>query len=343
MTAVEDLPRGRPGLGVILVNWNRWQDTVECLESLMRSTVPLRVAVVDNASADGSLDRIEAWARGEQPAPLADPAMERFSRPPSPKPVACRRLGPGDDPTPGTEWLLLIDSGANLGFAGGNNVGLRALARDPSIGTFWLLNNDTVAEPGAGAALLAALAADPAAGMCGTVVRFYHRPDTVQALGGCRFNRWTGTSAGIGTGPAGAAFDPRAIAAQTDFVLGASLAVTRRFLDQVGPMQEDYFLYFEEIDWATRARGRFGIAFAPDAVVYHKEGGSIGSSSKRGGRSDLSDYYLMKSKLRFARRFHPLRLPSYWAVSAAQIALRLVRRQPRKALVMTRALLGLKG
>ncbi len=330
-------------LGVVLVNWNRWQDTLECLESLSRATVPLRVVVVDNASGDGSLDRIEAWARGEQDAPAADPTMARFSQPGCAKPVSIRRLGPEGDHALGMEWLTLIDSGGNLGFAGGNNVGLRALQGDPAIAAFWLLNNDTVAAAEAPANLLAAMATRPDAGMCGTVVRFYHRPGAVQALGGCRFNAWTGTSAGIGAGPADIPFDAAGVARDTDFVLGASLAVTRPFLEAVGPMEDRYFLYFEEIDWATRAKGRFGIAFAAGATVYHKEGGSIGSSSQKGGRSNMSEYYLMKSKLRFVRRFYPARLPVHWAVAVAQIGTRLLRRQPGKALVMTRALLGLKG
>ena len=161
----------------------------------------------------------------------------------------------------GTEWLTLIDSGGNLGFAGGNNVGLRALQGDPAIEVFWLLNNDTVVAAEAPANLLAGIEARSDAGMCGTVVRFYHRPGTVQALGGCRFNAWTGTSAGIGAGPADIPFDAADVARDTDFVLGASLAVTRPFLETVGPMEDRYFLYFEEIDWATRAKGRFGIAF----------------------------------------------------------------------------------
>ena len=334
---------GQARLGVILVNWNRWADTVECLESLARATIPLRVVVVDNASSDGSLDRIEAWALGEQAATATDPAMARFSQPAAAKPIACCRFGPGDPPCT-SGWLTLIDSGSNLGFAGGNNVGLRALQADPTLDCFWLLNNDTVAEADAAAAVLAALDATPGAGMCGTVVRYYHRPDTVQALNGSRFRSWTGASRGIGAGSdATTPFDAAAVARDTDFVLGASLAVTRGFLDAVGPMEEDYFLYFEEIDWAWRAAGRFTTAFAAAATVYHKEGGSIGSSSRRGGRSELSEYYLMRSRLKFIRRFRPALLPVHWAVATAQIAVRLLRRQPRKAIVMTRALLGLKG
>lgn len=329
-------------LGVILVNWRGAGDTVECLESLRRAGQPLRVVVVDNASGDGSLDRIEAWARGEQPAVPADSAMVRFSVPPAPKPIPYRRLAAGK--SGGDEWLTLIDSGSNLGFAGGNNVGLRHFAADPAIAWFWLLNNDTVVDAEAPAALVAQMAATPDIGMCGTVVRYYHRPDTVQALCGSRFNLLTGTSRSIGSGqPATAKFDAAQVARDTDFVLGASLAVSRAFLETVGPMEEGYFLYFEEIDWAWRAAGRFVIGFAPDAVVYHKEGGSIGSSGRKGGRSVMSEYHLMRAKLLFVRRFRPALLPLHWAVAAAQIGARLVRRQPDKALVMTRALFGLKG
>ena len=79
-------------VGVVLVNWNRWRDTVEALESLLHSTVPVRIIVVDNASADGSLDQIEAWARGDLVVEPASPAMARFSSPAWPKPVALRRI-----------------------------------------------------------------------------------------------------------------------------------------------------------------------------------------------------------------------------------------------------------
>ncbi len=330
-------------LGVVLVNWRGAADTVECLESLTRATIPLRVVVVDNASGDGSPGRIAAWARGEQPAVPASAAMAGFSTPPAPKPVAWQQRGPGESADDGA-WLTLIDSGGNLGFAGGNNVGLRFLLADPAIRYVWLLNNDTVAAPDAPAALVATLDAAPAAGMCGTVVRYYHRPDTLQALNGSRFNVWTGTSAGLASGaPAATPFDAATIVRDTDFILGASLAVTRAFVATVGEMEEAYFLYYEEIDWAWRNRGRFAVTFASGAVVYHKEGGSIGSSGRKGGRSNLSEYYLMRSKLKLIGRHRPYLLPVHWAVAAAQIALRLARRQPAKAMVMTRALLGLKG
>ncbi len=330
-------------LGVVLVNWNGWTDTLECLESLMRSTIPLKVVVVDNASTDGSLQRLARWAEGSLAATAADPAMARFSSPPVPKPLETVTLDMAAARTnaPGNTALTFLDAGGNLGFAGGNNVGLSYLMRDPVVAYVWLLNNDTVVEPGAGAALLAQLDASFNVGMCGTVVRYYDRPDTLQCLNGSRFNPWTGVSAGIAANrPATIPYDPAAVASATDMVLGASLAVSRRFVEVVGLMSEDYFLYFEEIDWAYRNRGRFPTSFARGAVIYHKEGGSIGSSSAKGARSLKADYWLLRSRLMFVRQHLPLMLPLHWLLSAALIVRRLLRRQPAKARVMLQALFG---
>ncbi|UAJ09329.1 glycosyltransferase family 2 protein [Glacieibacterium megasporae] len=334
-----------PRLGVVLVNWNRWSDTIECLETLLRSTIPLRIVVVDNASSDGSSDRIAEWAAGATPARALSPVFADMSQPGWPKPIVLRRLDAGTaaTATPDTSTITLIDAGGNLGFAGGNNVGLRFLFRASPIRHVWLLNNDTVVEPDAAMALLARMEATHKIGMCGTIVRYYHRPDVVQALNGSRFNLFTGQSRGIGEGqPGSMPFDPAKVARETDFVLGASLGVSRAFFETVGPMTEDYFLYFEEIDWAARNAGRFAIAFAHGAVVYHKEGGSIGSSAVKGRRSDASDYYLLRSRLGFIRRRALWLLPLHWLLALGQIARRLLRLQPKKALVLLRALLGLQ-
>ena len=328
-------------LGIVLVNWNRWADTIECLESVLRSTVPVRVVVVDNASADGSLAHIAAWAAGTQPAIPASSAMARFATPPLPKPIAIASLDAASARHTGPAPLTLIDGGGNLGFAGGNNLGIAHLLKDPAITQVWLLNNDTVVDPAAAGALLAAFDAGPAIGMCGTVVRYYHRPDRLQCLNGSRFNRYTGNSTGIAMDAAAdAPFDAVAVAAATDFVLGASMAVSRSFIETVGPMEERYFLYFEEIDWAFRNAGRFRIGFAAAATVYHKEGGSIGSSSVAGGRSAMSEYWLMRAKLMFVRRFLPTLLPLHLGLAMLQIGRRIVRRQPAKARVMVQALFG---
>ncbi|GGE00120.1 rhamnosyltransferase [Polymorphobacter glacialis] len=335
LNAAPEAAKGAAPVGVVLVNWNRWADTIEALESLLRSTVPVRVVVVDNASADGSFERIAAWAAGREPAAAASAPMARLSTPALAKPIALRRIAPDEAGTAelgAEDWLTLVDSGGNLGFAGGNNVGLRLLQTDPAVEIFWLLNNDTVVEADTAALLGARMLAEPRVGMCGTVVRYYWHPDRVQALNGHRLSWWTGTSKGINHGLSPeVAFDARQVARETDFVLGASLAVSRAFLETVGPMEESYFLYFEEADWAARNAGRFGIGFAAGAVVFHKEGGSIGSSGVPGARSEMSDYWLARSRLAFIRRHRPLLWPWHWLFSGALMARRLVRGQPAKA------------
>ena len=332
-------------LGIVLVNWNRWADTIECLESVLRSTIPVRIVVVDNGSTDGSLDKIAAWANGEQPVVPVSESMGRFSQPECPKPIPFARLTADEMQRPDAvakHVLTLVDAGANLGFAGGNNAGLRLLLAVPGIQWFWLLNNDTVIEANAAEALVRRMVTTHNIGMCGTVVRYYHKPDTIQALNGHRFNVWSGQSQGIGAKqPITTPFDPKRVVAQTDFVLGASLAVSRRFLETIGPMEDRYFLYYEEIDWAARNDRRFAIGFAHGAIIYHKEGGTIGSSGQPGARSLGSEYWLTRSRLAFIRRNRPILLPWHWLVTLSLIFRRLLQRQFRKAKAITRALFGM--
>jgi GT2 family glycosyltransferase len=334
----------RARLAVILVNWNRHTDTIECLESLLRSDERVRIVIVDNGSTDGTEERLVAWASGAEPYKPPMGPLKRLTSPPMAKPVNLRVLHAHelDSARPGDEQVTLICAGQNLGFSGGNNVGMRFAFADPAIAYCWCLNNDTVVDPAAPGAIVTRMNATHKVGMCGTQVRYYHRPGVWQALNGQRFKLLTGQSQGIGANqPVTRPFDPRKVARETDFVLGASLAVSRAFVETIGYMEESYFLYFEEMDWSVRNRGRFAIAFAHGAIVYHKEGGSIGSSDKKGERSEASEYYLMRGRIRFYRRNFPLLWPLQYPLGIGLILRRLLRRQPKKAAAMTRAMLGL--
>ena len=97
---------------------------------------------------------------------------------------------------------------------------------------------------------------------------------------------------------------------QMDFVIGASMLASRPFLENVGLMEESYFLYFEELDWAMRAKGKFKLGYARESVIYHKEGATIGSTDRM-KRSLVSDKYLSRTaEYLFTRRFLPWALPS---------------------------------
>jgi GT2 family glycosyltransferase len=341
------VPSLGPSLGVVIVNWNRRDYTIECLESLLRSDVAVQVVIVDNGSTDGSLDGLAEWARGTRGFAAPPGRLAELSTPPLQKPLdhVILTAAAASATPPRAGEVSLVAAGGNLGFAGGNNLGLAHLALAPGITHFWLLNNDTVVAPGAAGAVLRACAADPAIGMCGTVVRFYSRPDIVQALNGYRFSRLAGTGAPIGGSlhlPPGSPLPQpaREIAAATDFILGASLTVSRAFVDAIGPMAEDYFLYFEEIDWATRNAGRFATGFAADADVWHRAGGAIGSGEGQGTRSAGSDYWMQRARLIFTRKFHRGLLPIHYALGLTVAVRRLLRRQPANARAIVRALLG---
>lgn len=304
-----------PRVYVLLLNWNGWRDTCACLEALFRLDYPsLRVIVCDNASADGSMDRLQAWAAGDDvgivtEAPLAHLVLPvRHARHDSvtlDRPTAERGGDLGTSPA-----VTFIQTGANLGFAGGCNVGLRHVLARNDAEYVWLLNSDTLVPPDSLRALVERARATPQAGIVGSVVLHLDRPDVVQALGGFGFSAWTVRAWPIGAERLRASLaapDYAEAEAAMRYVVGASMLVSVPFLRDIGLMYEGYFLYFEELDWAERARRhrgvRYGLALAPGSLVYHKLGASAGS-----GRSLFSLRYLYRNHLVFMKRFFPRRL-----------------------------------
>ncbi|MDG6079101.1 glycosyltransferase family 2 protein [Erythrobacter litoralis] len=328
-------------MAVIAVNYRSPEDTIECLASLFSGERVPYVIVADNASGDGSLETIAAWAKGERETRYASEFHRNEATAAIRFPIECDLRGPDDLDRPIEKPLTLIDTGANLGFAGGNNRGLQVAAGNPAVELLWLLNNDTTVGPETVGMVIDAFGAHPEWGMAGTPVRLYHEPHTHQLVNGMRFNKLTGTGRGIGAGSAvDTKLDPDAVARQTDFVCGASLIMSREFFEDVGYLEERFFLFYEEIDLATRGK-QYPIGFIPDAVVYHKEGASAGSSSRLQARSPLAEYHHIRSKMLFVRKHYPLLLPLYFAQNLVIVARRLMRRQPPQAKATARATFGL--
>ena len=108
-----------------------------------------------------------------------------------------------------------------------------------------------------------------------------------------------------------------------NYVVGASMLVSKEFLEDVGLMCEDYFLYFEETDWAMRARGRYSLVYAIGSIVYHKVGASIGTRSNPARKSVLCDFHSVRNRLFFTYRFYPLALPTVYVALCGSILLRV--------------------
>ena len=285
---------------IIVLNWNGAADTIACAESVLAlEGTPFRLVICDNASADDSTLRLRDWAADR----AADGAQQR----------ALVEL-----PNERTAWqhtdfaegaIVLIQTGANLGYAGGNNVGIRYALEQGDADYLWVLNNDTAVSPHALTALVAKARSDPSFGIIGSTLLYYYRPEHVQVLGGCSFSAWTTRIAPVGWGKTAteaAAVSESEVEAHLDYVTGASMMVSKAFIDDVGLMEEDYFLYFEEIDWAERGRRStahsWKLGFARDSVVLHKVGASAGT-----GTSKSSTRFYYTSKIRFMKRFYPAR------------------------------------
>ena len=118
------------------------------------------------------------------------------------------------------------------------------------------------------------------------------------------------------------------------------MLVSRDFLSQVGLMCEDYFLFFEEVDWALRCKGLFKLVYAPDSLVYHKLGKSIGTASNPARKSAVCDYYSIRNRLVFTRKFFPTALVTIYPSLVFALLHRLTRRRYDLARMVWNVLLG---
>jgi GT2 family glycosyltransferase len=298
-------------VAVVLVNWNSWQEVIECLDSLLAQSYPsYHVFVVDNDSGDESMEHIRKWCATPRAHAgwRAHEGVSRITAAITPiEPIEVRWVDrPEQNLWPAQTGcrLTLIRSGANLGFAGGCNVGIRAAGVD-RFDFFWLLNTDTVVHRDALRALIRRAQADARLGMIGSTLRYYDRPDVVQALAGSYMEVRTLITRHIATGESVTALKiaPTEVERRLFYIMGASMLVPRRFIQEVGLMQEDYFLYYEEIDWAMRGRQQFTLGYAPDSHIFHKSGAS---SSKVLSQFSARLYY--RNRVRFVSRFFPGRI-----------------------------------
>lgn len=295
---------------VIVLNWNGAADTMACLDSLAKLDGALpKVIVCDNASTDDSWQRLQTYVQQQS-------ALD----------------------------IQLLQTGANLGFAGGNNVGLRLALVDPAMTFAWLLNNDTQVAPGALDALVRCMRDQPNIGICGSTLLYMNAPNLIQAVGG-QYNSWLGTSRHILSHQQ---YSQRTCAsvnpADFDYVVGASMFVRRSVLETVGLLNDGYFLYCEEIDWAVRLKRLMPgvtLGYAPDSLVYHKEGASTGAGNQaKKTYRFFSDYFFITSRIKFSRKHFRFRSLCVQASMLLVAAKRAKHGQFKSALVALCCLCG---
>lgn len=248
-------PQVKPLVSFLTVNFNQPLVTIDLLTSLSKMNYQnWEIILVDN---------------GSKPSNLQEDS-EKFAK------------------------VKFIDSPKNLGFAGGNNLGLEHCRGD----YIFFINNDTEVKPDLLDDLVPWMEEKDNLGIVSPKLCYFHDKTLLQYAGATPMSKLSIRNSGIGwkEKDEGQYDEIR----ETSYIHGAAMIVPKKVLDKVGPMFDDYFLYYEEYDWCERiAKAGFEIWYYGNTLVYHKESVSTGQDSP------LKIYYLTRNRLLFARRNNP--------------------------------------
>jgi GT2 family glycosyltransferase len=276
---------------IILLNWNGWKDTCQCLESVLHSDYPnFRVIVCDNQSTDDSMQKIKDWAEGKLIIDeKINEKLKSLISPPIQKPLAyvqytqeeAEEGGKNDDKE---IPLVLIQNDSNAGYSAGNNVGIR-YALQKNADYIWLLNNDTVITKTTLKELVYRVQSGENLGLLGTLIYYASEPSKIQVYGGGKIMKVLGVDRFV--------YSPGVI----DYVSGTSLFIKREVIEQVGLLDEKFFFYWEDADYSRRVlKAGWNLGVAINAIVYHKFSASVG------GQSLKSDLFKVASLTRYFKK-----------------------------------------
>jgi len=238
-----------PKVAIIVVNWNGWVDTIECIESIQKITYTnYQIILVDNFSTDDSVKRINTWSNGKIKCLLVEEDI-------------------GTD-LKDEHKIVFITIQKNLGFSGGYNVGIRYALRR-KFDYILLLNNDTLVEKNFLEPIIAVSDRDTTIGISGGKIYYYSDRNRIWSAGG--FYKGFGVFGLYGLNQLdNGQFDKER---EVDFCVGAFMLIKQNIFEKVGLLPECYFMGMEEGDFALSARNMgYKCFYVPTSVIWHKVG-----------------------------------------------------------------------
>jgi GT2 family glycosyltransferase len=299
-------------LYIVLLNFNGTNDTIECLDSLIKSEYEdIQIIVVDNSQDDTSMKSLINWAIDLENEISIQPKIkeDKFHK----NLISYINLKEEDfHKKYYFETILFVKAKSNNGFSSGNNIALKYIKiNGDSNSLIWLLNNDTKVVKNTVNQIFEEINKlnnkyNSKIDIIGTPLMEYYDPNIIQALGG-RFNEKTGLTSHVGEGLKLSSVSSEYIEEMiknVTYPIGASIIISKDFLNEIGFLCEDYFLFYEELDWIYRAKQRGGKLF----IIYvfsilHKQGNTtkVKSSQKK---SEFIDLISLNSRLLFVKKFN---------------------------------------
>lgn len=260
---------------IILLNYNGYNDTICCLESLKKISYPgINIVIIDNDSSDNSVDKICNYLD----AKCTDYITFNNQHAATP----CEKTIP---------YITIIQSGRNGGYGHGNNIGIKyALAQNADY--LLILNNDTVVDPGFLEPLVEMAENDKKIGIISSKIYFYDRPDRLWFNGG-RFNPYTAKVEHYNFNEKDIGQEPLK---ENTFISGCLWLIPQKIFKEVGLINEEYFMYVEDLEYCHRVlKHGYTLKVCDKSHVLHK----VGSSS--GNWSPFFAYWMAKNKIKFIK------------------------------------------
>jgi N-acetylglucosaminyl-diphospho-decaprenol L-rhamnosyltransferase len=296
-------------VGVLIVGFRNPADLTACLAALSDAAIEpnFDVFICENGGVDSYQRVLQELLAPQGPCQHTDePTLSAMMN--SDRFIDIQRLRFRTRPS--NVWIGCATG--NLGYAGGINAWLHQLQSLSGWKGIWVLNPDTQPHPCALVALVER-AETGRKGMVGSTIVDVERPDEVRCRGGLHWQGGRTIVIGLGE-PLNAPHHLSVIEAAMDSPSGASMYVTRPCLEKIGPMDESYFLFFEDLDWGLRAKA-FGLGYASASIVWHKRGTTTGTAKSVATMPQLSVYLEHRNGIHFVRKYFPWTLPVRIAVS----------------------------